>query len=299
MLLFLSVVSIFAIGYLAQTTGLCMVRGVKQAIAGQPMFLIAILFSGTLAWIAMGIGEWISVEGRVQAYWPSIYSFIGGMLFGVGASVNGGCGISTVSRLARGELVMTSTIFGWLAGWIIFLPQLPFSDTKSEITLFDGGQYLLLVPLTLIVGAAIFQMQKGNQKLWLSMLGIGLMAGIVFVIEPHWTPSGLLKSISLSLWHQDESVWPELSRFLLMAALVSGMISATVFARSFDLRGFKILGLIKHLCAGILMGFGAVLAGGGNDTQLLVAMPALSLAGYASVISIIIGIYVGLKVSSR
>jgi len=146
MLLFLSVVSIFALGYLAQTTGLCMVRGVKQATAGKPMFLIAILFSGTLAWIAMGIGERIPVEGRVQAYWPSIYSFIGGMLFGVGASVNGGCGVSTVSRLARGELVMTSTIFGWLAGWIIFLPLLSFSDTKSEITLFDGGAVYAVSP---------------------------------------------------------------------------------------------------------------------------------------------------------
>ena len=84
-----------------------------------------------------------------------------------------------------------------------------------------------------------------------------------------------------------------------MAALLSGMISTAVIAKTFDLRGFKFPGLVKHLCAGILMGCGAVMANGGNDTQLLVAMPALSLAGYASVISIIIGIYVGLKVSSR
>ncbi len=37
------------------------------------------------------------------------------------------------------------------------------------------------------------------------------------------------------------------------------------------------------------------MAGGGNDTQLLVAMPVLSLAGVFSVLSIIVGIYTGVK----
>ncbi|XAW90344.1 YeeE/YedE thiosulfate transporter family protein [Vibrio sp. CDRSL-10 TSBA] len=126
MLFYLSVVSIFALGYLAQTTGLCMVRGVKQAILGQPNFLIAILFSGSLTWIAIELSGDTLADGRLEAYWPSIYSFIGGVLFGVGASLNGGCGVSTVSRFARGDLVMSSTILGWLVGWIIFLPLLSF-----------------------------------------------------------------------------------------------------------------------------------------------------------------------------
>lgn len=299
MLFYLSVVSIFALGYLAQTTGLCMVRGVKQAIDGKPMFLISILFSGSLAWVSMGAGEWIPTKGGVDAYWPSIYSFTGGLLFGVGASFNGGCGVSTVSRFARGELVMGTTVLGWLVGWILFLPLLSFPEARSEMDLLNGYQYLVLIPLTLLLGVVIFRMPKGKQRLWLSMLGIGLMAGFVFVTEPHWTPSSLLKSISMSVWYQDESVWPELSRFILIAALLIGMVTAALITKSFELRWFKLTGVVKHLCAGVLMGCGAVMANGGNDTQLLVAMPALSLAGYASVASIIAGIYVGLRVSSR
>lgn len=297
MLFYLSVVSIFALGYLAQTTGLCMVRGVKQAILGQPSFLIAILFSGSLTWIAIELSGDTLADGHVQAHWPSIYSFIGGVLFGVGASLNDGCGVSTVSRFARGDLVMSSTIVGWLVGWIIFLPLLSFPEARSEIILLDGRQHLLLIPLTLVIGIAIYRMQNDNKKLWLSMLGIGLMAGIVFVTEPHWTPSGLLKSISVSIWFNDESSWPELPRFYLIAALLAGMISASLVAKTFDLRGFRLSDLVRHLCAGISMGCGAVMANGGNDTQLLVAMPALSLAGYTAVFSIIVGIYVGLKLS--
>lgn len=298
-MIYLSLVSIFALGYLAQTTGLCMVRGVKQAISGRPMFLVSIIFSGTFAWVSIGIGDWILVESITHAYWPSVFSFIGGGLFGIGASINGGCGVSTVSRFARGEFVMLATILGWLIGWVIFLPILSFSDTRSEVSWLDGRQYFLLIPLSVFLVVAIFRMQKGNQKLWLSMLGIGLMAGIVFVNEPHWTPSGLLKSMSLSFWYQDQSVWPEHTRFLLITVLVLGMITAALITRSFDFRWFNLASGVRHICAGTLMGCGAVMASGGNDTQLLVAMPALSLAGFASVASIISGIFVGLKVFSK
>jgi uncharacterized protein len=40
------------LGYLAQTTGLCMVRGMKEWMSGRPGFMLAILTSGVLAWVA-------------------------------------------------------------------------------------------------------------------------------------------------------------------------------------------------------------------------------------------------------
>lgn len=56
--------------------------------------------------------------------------------------------------------------------------------------------------------------------------------------------------------------------------------------------------MVKHLLAGILMGVGAVMAQGGNDTQLLVSMPALSPHGFTAVAIIVLGIYVGVKFMS-
>lgn len=299
MMFYLSLASIFALGYLAQTTGLCMVRGVKQTMLGKPMFLISILFSGTLAWISMGAAEWFGTQDGTHAYWPNAYSFIGGLLFGLGASVNGGCGVSTVSRFARGELVMFSTMSGWLFGWLLFLPMFPISDSKTELVLFGERQYLLLIPLTVVIFIKIYSMRPDYRKLWLSMLGIGLMAGVVFVTEPNWTPSGLLQSISFSLWYQNESSWPAWSRFVLVISMLMGMISAAFVTRSFDLRWFNLKVAIRHLFAGIFMGCGASIAGGGNDSQLLVAMPSLSLAGLATVASIVVGIFLGLKMFSR
>ena len=51
-----------------------------------------------------------------------------------------------------------------------------------------------------------------------------------------------------------------------------------------------------HLLAGIMMGLGAALAMGGNDAQLLFALPALSPAGFVAVLCILLGIVLGLKI---
>lgn len=77
-----------------------MVRGVKEATKGAPMFIFAIVFSGSLAWVSMGLGAVIEGRQLSTAFWPSLFLLFGGFLFGVGAAINSGCGGSTVSRLA-------------------------------------------------------------------------------------------------------------------------------------------------------------------------------------------------------
>ncbi|MGL6258276.1 YeeE/YedE thiosulfate transporter family protein [Vibrio sp. WXL103] len=263
------------------------------------MFLIAIIFSGTLGWLFMGVGLWFDKSTVFTAYWPSFYSLFGGLLFGIGAAVNSGCGVSTISRLARGELVMLATIAGWVVAWIALIATLPDNLAGRPITMPGWAHYAVLVGLTIAVLVVVWRMTEGHRKLWASMLGIGLMAGVVFVFEPHWTPSGLLNSISATLWYQSEHSWPSGERFWLMAVLLSGMVVAAVHSSSFSLRLAGLKAGLKHLGAGVLMGLGAVMAGGGNDTQLLVAMPALSPAGVASVASIVIGIYLGIKLIAR
>ena len=56
--------------------------------------------------------------------------------------------------------------------------------------------------------------------------------------------------------------------------------------------------VLRHSSAGVLMGIGAALAGGGNDSQLLLALPSLSFAGLATVLSILCGIYAVHRVRS-
>lgn len=105
--------------------------------------------------------------------------------------------------------------------------------------------------------------------------------------------------MSLSTWHSDDAKWPKPSRFLLVCILILGMFVAAKLKGSFLLQKVAFGAGSKHFAVGCLMGVGAVMAKGGNDTQLLVAMPSLSLNGFAAVASMVVGIYVGLRVIER
>lgn len=291
-LLLCSILLIATLGYLAQSIGLCMVRGVNEAVSGKPMFLFAILFSGVLAWLSILIAYYFDIQTPFISYQFSLWAVFGGLLFGLGVAVNNGCGVSTISRLARGHLTMLLTVCGWLIGWVLLTKFGPSIDlVKFNLSpLWHNGTLALLSVFIILF---ITQLNAENRKVWISMLLIGLMASIVFLTEQHWTPSALLKDISLSLWSNDEARWPSVSRFVLIAALVVGMVLAALKNKTFNLLPANIKQCGKHLAAGILMGVGAAIASGGNDSQLLLGLPSLSPAGVTTVFSMLVGIALG------
>jgi uncharacterized membrane protein YedE/YeeE len=85
------------------------------------MFLAAILLSGSFAWLPFLVAKVSLDHSMFVSYQATWFSVIGGVLFGLGAAVNHGCGVSTVSRLVRGETAMLATILGWLTGWVLLL----------------------------------------------------------------------------------------------------------------------------------------------------------------------------------
>ena len=131
------------------------------------------------------------------------------------------------------------------------------------------------------------------------MMGIGLLAGFLFLYEPSWTPSGLLNDLSAAALHGESARWPTLQRYYLLLALVGGMVLAAWRTERFDFKSVRWTVWLVHLVAGILMGLGASLAMGGNDSQLLLALPAFSPAGFLAVACMLVGIVLGLKIYER
>ena len=284
-----------ALGYLAQTTGLCMVRGVNEAVNGRPLFLLAVVFSGSFTWVAALIAPVMEIPVPFISYEVTFLALAGGILFGFGAAFNNGCGVSTVSKLARGQSVMLATIAGWLAGWVLLTVFMP-TQQVARFHISPEWHYSILGLVSVVILIFITRLRASDRRLWFSMLAVGLMASIVFLYEPRWTPSSLLKDLSLAFWDYDQSLWPSLERFMLMAALVGGMVLAALCTHSFKLEVSGWRSYSKHLFAGILMGLGAAIASGGNDSQLLLALPALSPAAGVTVASMLVGIYIGRRV---
>ena len=288
-LFIVALIFIVILGYLAQKTGLCMVRGVNEAVAGKPLFLLAILLSGSFAWVSVLIATIFDLPIPFSSYNITILAVFGGLLFGLGAAFNGGCGVSTISKLARGQLAMLATIVGWLVGWLLLATYMP-AHQLVHMQIPVRWHYGALFVLSLAIAAFVSRLHKANRTIWISMLFIGFMASIAFLYEPRWTPSGLLKDVSLALWQGDQVRWPSRERFMLIGALIAGMTSAALWSGSFKLALVSWRGFVRHLLAGLLMGIGAAIANGGNDSQLLLSLPALSPAGVVTVISMVVGI---------
>lgn len=270
-----------------------MVRGVNECKKGKPEFLIAILFSGVLSWAAMLFTSFTDVPTNFKTFEINIWFAIGGLLFGFGTAFNQGCGVSTLGKLCRGDSKMIFTILGWLLGWTILANWNPsISHNKFIISPDITIRILIALSVALLVWAFIGD--KERRKLWLTMMAIGLIGGFVFLFDPKWPPSGLLHKISHAIANSDNSLWPPKENYFLFIALLIGMFFAAWYTKKFEIIKSSWKEWSLHIVAGTFMGIGASLALGGNDTQLLLALPTFSPAGIVAVLGMLTGIWSGL-----
>jgi len=298
MLLPFALILVCIIGYLAQTIGLCMVRGVNEWKNGKPEFLLALLLSGVLAWVAMVYSYYSSTPTQFRTYDFNIWFALGGIIFGFGTAFNQGCGVSTLSKLSRGDFKMIFTIIGWIIGWTILAQWNPTTNHvkvifSSKITL----GVLVSISIALLIWA--FTGDKKRKKLWLTMMTIGLIGGFVFLFDPKWTPSGLLHKISHAVINTDNTLWPPIESYFIFLSLIVGMLVAAWHTKRFEVIRCNWKQCTLHLMAGTCMGVGASLALGGNDSQLLLALPTLSPGGITAVLGMLTGIGFGLFIRER
>ncbi|MFC6672829.1 YeeE/YedE thiosulfate transporter family protein [Marinobacterium aestuariivivens] len=296
MLLLLSALLLVAVlGYLTQITGLCLVRGVREWSQGRPEVLISILCCGVLVWVVASIAPYVGATIPFLVFKPGPGFAIGGFMFGLGTAFNQGCSISTLSRLASGELRMLTTPLGWIVGWF----TLTWWQPDLHVTALPGPDSLhFAILFTASCGLAIRALRgdRSRQRLWFGMMGIGLLSGLLFLYEPGWSPGSLMQEQIAAALNGDVHPPPPLPRYALVLALLVGMSLGAHRLKKLQLRSTTVGPLFLHLLAGTLMGVGTALAMGGNDSQLLLALPAFSPAGFLTVGCILAGIRLGLFV---
>ncbi len=278
------------IGFMAQRTGLCMVRGVEEFRVGRPTLLLGMLICGVWVWAFVPLASTFNVASPLHRFAFHWLFAVGGFVFGLGAAFNQGCAVSTLSRLARGEGRMLATIGGWMIGWYSWL-QIGFDATHRQLPMRTGWPLGALILMSLSASVWALAGPPERRKLWLGVMLFGMLAGALFLFEPRWSPSDLVQDSS-DAWFRGTG-WPAAARFAIAAALITGMAWATWLTRGFRWHRIAFNQAALHLAAGTLMGVGAAMSLGGNDAQLLRALPTLSPAGMAAVFSIIVGIVAG------
>lgn len=298
----------------AGVSNLLLIKDSRQALAFAAALLVAITGTQLL--------EILDIVAIADSYYRNssldwFGAAVGGFVFGVGATLAGGCAARTLVRTMEGSLhslivlvsfaVMAAIVqFGFLESFRIALSH----ATTIELTTDAGIAALLSLPPWLVVVVVAALLLLFIYKSWLrcpdkTMLAVGFMVGALVVLS--WYITGVLA--------QDEfmpaspsamTLSGPLARFGYM--LISGRVPALSFAVSFvigtavvslllalAMGQFRIVkparGMIKTaLLGGALMGTGAIMAYGCNIGQGLSGLSTLSLESLIAAVGMVAGI---------
>jgi uncharacterized membrane protein YedE/YeeE len=307
------------LGFTAHRAGLCMVRAVAEVFSTRQAYMLVTILKTVLWVMAVSVSIHLffpDASAPNRSYAITAASIIGGLLFGVGAAVNGGCALSTLGHLANGNLWMLTTIFGFcigVAGLSIMAPLIEPSRALMPLLLNAPrpliGGVLALFWLLLCWETVRLWKSRARGKSWIQLflsrhyrlstaaLVLGFTGGVLYVLHGSWTYSNALRrQVQSFLQPIDQSVTINLLLFL---ALFCGMLLSTWQRGSFKLRWRRIQNWPRHLIGGVFMGGGAVLIPGGNDTLMLKSLPGLSPHAMPAFVALLFGIGLMLVIFRR
>ena len=304
------------LGFAAHRASICTVRGVAEVMS-----------SGT-GHILLGIGKaalWVSaITIPIFALMPSAsmglgawpltgMAVLGGFVFGVGAAINGGCAFSTLARLADGEgrMLAAGAAFGLgvlafilLADWHVVERPVPLPAlVGSLLGWWPFVIAVVLVPWGLFEAARLWRTRPRGDRVHVLLLApqyrvssaamlIGVAGAAIFLI--HGSPSYTVTLQQVVEGWRGSGHFPAIERWLLLLAMLAGMLLSTWQRGSFRLDWRPRPSWLRNLCGGFLMGLGVGLTPGGNDTLVLYGIPSLSPHALPASLAMLAGIALGL-----
>lgn len=305
------------IGFSSHRASLCTVKAVAELMSSRRAFVLASFAKATI-WVAMIYGTLAFFTsfgpGTFQVYEPRGIALLGGFLFGIGAAINGGCSLSTLQRLADGDLWMLLTLAGIVTGiltWSIADASMALTHAIHvplvwpQLGRWAAGILAILWMLATWELIRLWRSRPLHLPLWqlpgvaayrlsTSALIIGLSGGLLYGLQGAWTYSNYLRTTIESI-HQ-HSHPPGHFQAGLLVALLAGMVVSALQRGSFKPRlsgataGPGWVGLARRYVGGTVMGFGAAAIPGGNDTLILTGIPTLSGWALGAYIALLLGV---------
>jgi len=296
---------------------LCNVRAVAEIMTSGTAHMLASLMQAAL-WMALLAGVLSLLADYplppVRMFLPAAGAMWGGWLFGVGSALNGGCSLSTLHRLADGELGMLATLLGFVLGVVAWawpwtsggLPGpgelTPLTTAWTRWPALSPWLPLALALWALSPVATLWRLARSSAsasvrqrvlapqyRLTVAAALMGLAGGVLYVTQGAWSYTNHLRTSVLNAWAGSHAA--ATTHSVLVVALVLGMVASAVQRRSCAWRRPpSAVSWLRHLSGGMLMGAGAAMVPGGNDTLLLNAMPTLALQAVGAYVAMLGGI---------
>jgi uncharacterized membrane protein YedE/YeeE len=304
------------LGFAAHRASICTVRAVAEVMS-----------SGT-GHIWLGIGKsvlWVSaITVPVFLLMPSARADIsgwsltgaavlGGFVFGAGAAFNGACAYSTMARLADGEVRMLVAVAAFALGVLCFVKLVDWRliDRPVRTPALVGSLlgWSLVVAAAVLVPWGIYETARlwrtraaglrahalvlaPQYRLSSAAMLIGVAGAAIFLVYGSTSYTVTLQQ-AVEGW-RDMRSYPTTERWLLLLAILAGMLLSTLQRGSFRLDWRPRPGWLRNVCGGLLMGMGVALTPGGNDALVLYGIPSLSPHALPAYLAMVIGIAAGL-----
>lgn len=284
------------LGFAAHRAGICTVKAVAEVLTtGRGWFLW--FFAQCALWVfaISAIAGMLGVGITIQ-HWPFLWlSVAGGVLFGLGATINAGCAFSTLSRTVDGNLNVAMAVLCWPLGMAVaFLALDMVGLERSPQTLrVDelGLAWFWLMPLFVLAAWVLWQAgallralrRAGSVKALISAPVYSLSAaavliggahGILVLLTGPWSFNATLLcgTSAATIGGCAQPVIP----WLILLAALAGMAVSAWQRSSFRVTALQPQIALQHAVGGLIMGMGAALVPGGNDGLILFAIPSLS-----------------------
>jgi hypothetical protein len=204
----------------------------------------------------------------MQSGWSPLLHMVGAaILFGVGVYVNGACIFGSVGRFGNGELEFGFTFLGILVilslDAVLELRPDPMPISAAPPLALEA--LLVVLPAFLFLRLAVsFKSETNFRRLTLAMGTIGMTSATLSAFAPRFSITTSIGSM-LSI--------PVTSSLIFVCMFAGSLVSARIRRHRFSLTWPTWRSVSRRIMGGILMGFGALLIPGGNDTLLLVGLP--------------------------
>jgi uncharacterized protein len=256
----------FVLGFALNHGSICTVIATRELVSEKrPARFIALVECAVWAALVYAILE---TSPTMQRGWsPLGYLVPAAMLFGIGSYVNGACVFGSVGHFGNGDIDFGFAFLGIFAVFYIdslfgLLPDQPPISASLPL-----GPVLLAIALLAILALRLglsLRSESNFGRLTLSMGAIGITFTILAVFAPGFSITASVGSI-VSI--------PVAGVAISVCMFGGSLVSARFMKRRFMLKWPTIKTIIRRTLGGILMGLGALLIPGGNDTLLMIGFP--------------------------
>ncbi|WP_209348936.1 YeeE/YedE thiosulfate transporter family protein [Pontixanthobacter sp. CEM42] len=290
----------FTIGFCIRRGSICLVDATYQwVIARQSLrvraFAVAAAASGVvllpLAWLLPDI-EVLSPNAPV-----TLTLLAAGVVFGLGARVNGGCAFGTLNRLSGGELNFSGTIIGAICAALAikdFTGLQPSMDGQTNSILASPLPWGLVALGLFAIFAqpalrrrhlqnlkSIFTRNDALLRPFTAMLVIGVLGGLLFALAGSWTHLAVIGRESAALAENGQSS-SSIKAIAGAFALVGGALFAALRSGRFAVQAPCLRQWARCFVGGGMMGASAAIIPGGNGALLIYTMPSGAANGWAA-----------------